>query len=605
MSKIDKTVDKQLEELIKGDLSAAWIGEKVYAKNGGEVPAVSLPIGLGKPFSLIVRLTMPTKAERVELFKQVDAQGRGIRVWADSINEGVELDLNGGKGGLRVTQIKTYAPGSAKHVVITYDGTADPGGVEHWNGSRRMTRNRYPYLEVNRFGGDFANDAKLKFVAGKEQVSSVAFVDRILDAKEIAAIEKRDATPALIKAGVKKWDKAKRKQVREYYLQTRHDSYRELLVERSEMTRKLNHLQRSTPLTHVMAEKADKAPMVNILERGEYDKKRDEVKPGVPAALPSLAEANATNRLGLAQWLVRRDHPLTARVTVNRIWQEFFGVGLVKTVGDFGAQGAPPSHPELLDWLAVDFMENGWDMKRLVRQIVSSATYRQTARISPQLVARDPENRWYARGPRFRLDAEMIRDQALYVGGLLDEELGGPGVRPYQPTGLWKTVGYENSNTVQFYRHYGDALYRRSIYTFWKRTSPPPNMTALDAPNREACVVRRERTNTPLQALVLLNDVQFIEAARHLAERVIREKDPVRAMALRVLGRGIDADENKILGNSLATFEKHYRADQDAAAHLLSQGDRPNQETFAPVKLAALTMLANQLLNLDEAITKN
>ena len=606
LKEIAKKADKKLDERIKNfDATAIWKGEKLNEKNGKDVPDVSLPIGVGKPFTLFVQFALPEEHERVELLNQIDENGRGIRVWADSINEGAELELIGSEGPLRVTQIKALKPGGSRRIYFTYDGHTDPGSVELWNGTRRMTRNRYPYLESDRFGGDFDNDAKFKFVASNERVQKAAFFDRILSAEEITALEKRDATPALVKAGPKKWDKNKRKQVLHHYLQTQHEEYRNLSVKLSEVSRQLDYLTRTTPLTHVMSERTNKAPMANILERGEYDKKRDEVKPGVPAALPPLAKDSPTNRLGLAQWLVRPDHPLTARVTVNRIWQQFFGVGLVKTAGDFGVQGEPPSHPELLDWLAVDFMENGWDMKRLVRQIVSSATYRQTARVGPDLVARDPENRLYARGPRFRLDAEAIRDMALYVSGLLDEKRGGPGVRPYQPAGLWKTVGYENSNTVQFYRHYGDALYRRSIYTFWKRTSPPPNMTALDAPNREACVVRRERTNTPLQALVLLNDVQFIEAARHLAERVIREPDPVRAMALHVLGRRIDREEAKILNASLAKFSGHFQANQNAAEHLLSQGDKPNQETSAPVKLAALTMLANQLLNLDEAITKN
>lgn len=604
--KIDKEVDKRLNELINPEAGVAfWPGEKLRAKNDKNAPQLTLPIGLGKPFTLEIQLKMPDGAERIELLNQIDSDGRGFRVWADAVNEGVELELIGDEGSLRVTQIKALQRGASRRVFFTYDGTDEPGGIEMWNGARRMTRNRFPYLEVDQFGGDFANDTKFRFVSDPARVQSVAFYDRILDQVEIAALDKREATAKLFKLDPGKLDKAKRKQAREQYLQTRHQEYRDLLVKRSEINRQLDTLMRSIPLSHVMMEKPGKQPMANILNRGEYDKKGEAVKPGVPSTLPALAVGSPTNRLGLAQWLVCSDHPLTARVTVNRIWQEFFGVGLVKTAGDFGVQGEPPSHPELLDWLAVDFMENGWDMKRLVRQIVSSATYRQTAKVGPELVARDPENRLYARGPRFRLDAEAIRDLALYVSGLLDESRGGPGVRPYQPAGLWKTVGYENSNTVQFYRHYGDSLYRRSIYTFWKRTSPPPNMTALDAPNREACVVRRERTNTPLQALVLLNDVQFIEAARHLAERVVREKDPVRSMALHVLGRRVDSEESKILNNSLASFTKHFRADQDAAEHLLRQGDKPNRESSSPVKLAALTMLANQLLNLDEAITKN
>ena len=257
-----------------------------------------------------------------------------------------------------------------------------------------------------------------------------------------------------------------------------------------------------------------------ILNRGEYDQHGAEVKRRTPTMLPKLDPAAPNNRLGLAQWVVAPANPLPARVAVNRFWQQFFGIGLVKTTNDFGAQGEAPSHPELLDWLAVDFMENGWDVKRLVRQMVVSAAYRQTSHASPELYKRDPENRLLARGSRFRLDAEMLRDQALYSSGLLVEKMGGPSVKPPQPAGLWEAVGYSGSNTVKFVADKGhEKVHRRTLYTFIKRTAPPPEMNTFDAPSRESCIVRRERTNTPLQALLLLNDPQYVEAARGLAER--------------------------------------------------------------------------------------
>ncbi len=277
------------------------------------------------------------------------------------------------------------------------------------------------------------------------------------------------------------------------------------------------------------------------------------------------AEAPA-NRLWLAQWLVSPAHPLTARVTVNRMWQELFGTGIVKTSEDFGTQGEPPSHPELLDWLAAEFVESGWDVKSLYRKMMLSATYRQSSTVRPEL-KRDPQNRLLARGPRFRLDAETIRDQALFVSGLLVDQVGGPSVKPYQPAGLWEAVGYTGSNTVEFHQDHGEALYRRSLYTFWKRTSHPPNMAAFDAPNRESCTVRRERTNTPLQALVLMNDPHFVKASRQLAERVLMEENrlPLDRIFRLAVGRPASDGEEGIVAASLEAFRGAYTMDEAAA----------------------------------------
>ena len=284
-------------------------------------------------------------------------------------------------------------------------------------------------------------------------------------------------------------------------------------------------VEAEVPRTMITRDRETPRP-THVLIRGQYDQKGAEVQPGVPAILPPLAPAEperGANRLDLARWLVDPDHPLTARVTVNRFWQQVFGIGLVETAEDFGTRGAWPSHPELLDALALDFVEGGWDVKGLMRRLVTSATYRQSARVTPDRLALDPENRLLSRGPRQRLDAETLRDTALFVSGLLVERIGGPSVKPYQPGGLWKAVGYTSSNTANFVQDSGDKLYRRSLYTFWKRTSPPPTMAILDAPTRETCTVQRARTNTPLQALALMNDVQFVEAARAFAERILRE----------------------------------------------------------------------------------
>ena len=260
-----------------------------------------------------------------------------------------------------------------------------------------------------------------------------------------------------------------------------------------------------------------------MLYRGEYDKRRDPVKADTPAMLPPMPAEFPKNRLGLAKWLVRPENPLTARVTVNRFWQQLFGEGIVRTTGDFGMTGEAPSHQELLDWLAVDFRESGWDIKKCFRLIVTSATYRQAATVTPDKLEKDPSNRLLSRGPRFRMDAEMIRDYALAASGLLSPKIGGPSVRPYQPPGVWEAVAMPNGNLSKYEQDHGDSLYRRSMYTFWKRSAPPASMEIFNAPTREACTIRRDRTDTPLQALVTLNDTQFIEAARILAELALKD----------------------------------------------------------------------------------
>ncbi len=347
----------------------------------------------------------------------------------------------------------------------------------------------------------------------------------------------------------------------------------------------------------------------NVLIRGRYDQPGEEVSPGVPAALGPLPEDAPANRLGLARWLVDPEHPLTARVTVNRFWQRYFGRGLVETPEDFGTRGSVPSHPELLDLLARDFVASGWNVKAMQRRIVTSATYRQSARAGAAKRARDPDNALYARGPRFRLDAEAVRDSALAISGLLVQTIGGPSVKPYQPKGLWKAVGYTSSNTANFTQDTGDALYRRSMYTFWKRTSPPPTMALFDAPTREACTVDRARTNTPLQALALMNDVQFVEAARAFGERILREGgasvDERLTFAFRLAtARVPDAGELAVLRGVLDAQAADFRADAAGAAELLEVGDSEPDASLDPVELAAWTMAASLILNLDETMTR-
>ena len=364
------------------------------------------------------------------------------------------------------------------------------------------------------------------------------------------------------------------------------------------------------PTTLVFREKAGEPKPAFLLKRGEYDQRGEKVGRAVPAFLPPLPPGAPVNRLGFAQWLIAPEHPLTARVAVNRLWLQVFGTGIVKTAEDFGAQGEPPSHPELLDWLSVQFREDGWDVKRFMKRLVMSATYRQSSRVTPETLAKDPANRLLARGPRFRLDAEMLRDQALFAGGLLVETVGGPSVKPPQPSGLWEAVAYTDSNTAHFAADTSvEKIHRRSFYTFWKRTAPPPQMTTFDAPSRESCQVRRERTNTPLQALLLMNEPQFIEAARALAERTLHEggstaDDRLTFMFRLVTARAPDPKDFAELSSALKDLTAHYAKEPEAAKQLITAGATKPDSRFSVPELAAWTMIGNVILNLDEVITK-
>ena len=345
-----------------------------------------------------------------------------------------------------------------------------------------------------------------------------------------------------------------------------------------------------------------------ILKRGEYDKPGEKVTMGVPAALPPLPEGAPLNRLGLAQWMVDPRHPLTARVAVNRMWEKFFGTGLVKTSENFGSQAEWPSNIDLLDWLATEFIRMKWDVKAFQKMLVTSAAYRQSSRITPAQIEADPENRLLARGPRFRLPAETIRDQALAISGLLVERVGGPSVRPYMPKGVW-----DETNVYGDLRNYqqakDDGLYRRTLYTIWKRTAAPPTMVLFDAPSREICQVKRGRTNTPLQALALLNEVTYVEAARKLAERMILEggatpAERIRYGFVRATGRPPTDAELAVLARGLDRRLAEYRAKPDAAKQLIALGEAKADAKLDPAELAATTLTANVLLNLDETVTK-
>jgi hypothetical protein len=350
-----------------------------------------------------------------------------------------------------------------------------------------------------------------------------------------------------------------------------------------------------------------------VMVRGQYDKPGEKVEPGVPAVLPPLRVArpgDRPTRLDLAHWLVARDQPLTARVAVNRLWQQFFGAGLVRTSADFGSQGEPPSHPELLDWLAAEYRDSGWGTKRLVKMLVMSDAFRRDSGQMAADRAKDPQNRWLARGPRFRLAAEQVRDNALFASGLIDLAMGGRGMRPYQPPNIWEPVGYGDSNTRYYLQDHGSALYRRSLYVFIKRTAPHPFLTNFDAPNREQVCAVRDHTNTPLQALQLMNDVQHVEAARALAERTLTEGGPttderIAFLYRTLLARPPGADELRLVTANLARQRALYRADPAAARKLVAAGESKPRGVAPVDETAAWTMVVNLLLNLDETLNRN
>ncbi|MBM3997672.1 MAG: DUF1553 domain-containing protein, partial [Planctomycetes bacterium] len=370
-------------------------------------------------------------------------------------------------------------------------------------------------------------------------------------------------------------------------------------------------------ITMVMEERKDPRETF-VLLRGIYNKYGEKVTAGIPKAFPPLPKGAPNNRLGLAKWLASKDNPLTARVTVNRLWQQYFGIGLVKTSEDFGIQGDPPSHPELLDWLAVEFSSplpsggegpgvrgrpHAWDLKHIHRLIVTSATYRQSSKVSPAAFERDPDNRLLAHAPRLRLSPFLLRDQALAVSGLLVDKFGGPPVRPYQPPGLWEDFSF---NQIKYVQDHGEKLYRRSLYTFWRRSIGPPNM--FDTPNRQVCTIRQARTNTPLHALILFNDVTFVEAARVWAERLMKqENSPSSRLALawrQATSRSPSLAESKILLAGYERVLKQYQADKAAAEKLVSNGEYARDKTLDVAEHAALTAMLNMILNLDEVITK-
>ena len=388
-----------------------------------------------------------------------------------------------------------------------------------------------------------------------------------------------------------------------YYLANYDEIYQNQLAEL--MKRRDEYNKAIDPVSEIMTmiELSKRRPTF-VLKRGAYDDRGEQVAPDTPASILPFSKDAPKNRLGLARWLINPKNPLTARVAVNRYWQIFFNRGIVPTPEDFGSQGERPSHPLLLDWLAKRFVDSGWNQKEMIKLIVMSATYRQSSVPSLELLEKDPENRLYARGPKARLTAEMIRDNALYVSGLLVDKVGGSSVKPYQPAGLWK----EKSGRT-FEHDKGDGLYRRSLYTFWKRTSPPPSLMIFDAAKRDVCVVKRRETNTPMQALLLLNDTQFVEASLFLGQRMLKEGgdtllEQIQFVFRLTTGRHPTEKEIEILQKLYQQQQKIFEANPDQAEKLLAIGEKERDPSLPSTQVATATTVASTMLNFDDTITK-
>ena len=541
-------------------------------------------------------------------------KGKGYGVHLDHGKVHVNLTSTWADDAIRIETEQSITPNAWHHVAVTYTGARMANGLRIYiDGKvapvkvlldtlfRPFNNNAKDFPQPLRIGTGWGPARRFRGSMEEARVYS-----RVLNQDELAALALWETAQEIAAQPVKQRSGAEQFALRSMFLESGAPedvrattaSLQNLLLEREAM-------QRTFPTVMVMKERPQRRDTFLLL-RGAYDKPGEKVEPGVPAVLPPLPKGAPDNRLGFAKWVVDPANPLTARVTMNRFWQMYFGTGIVKTVEDFGVQGEWPSDPELLDWLATEFVRSGWDMKAMQKLIVMSATYRQSSKVTAELLQRDPENRLLARGPRIRLAPEMVRDQALAAAGLLVEKIGGPSVKPYQPAGLWKEV---SMGGLAYQQDHGENLYRRSLYTFWKRTSAPPSMMNFDAAGRESCVVRETRTDTPLQALNLMNDVTYLEAARFIGQRMLKEGGADDAARLRygfrlVLAREPAAKEMEILLDSLRFHRDRFATNPADAEALLKQGESKSDAALNPRELASFASIASLILNMDEAVTK-
>ena len=533
---------------------------------------------------------------------------RGFDITLRKSHAIVNLVHQWNRNAIKVSTTSTIPSGQWQHLMVTYDGSSQAAGVNVYLNGRPQAVS----VDHDSLTGSIRNTQPLRI--GRRQASAsytgliddVRLYDRQLSEQEVHDLATGQLVRGIVSRAVNLRSNAQKQKLRDWFIERHADqALAQASRELDQLTKQERDLRAAMPTTMVMQESDTPRPAF-LLIRGQYDEHGEEVSANIPEFLRASKAQAATNRLDLAEWLVDPDHPLTARVTVNRLWQQLFGVGIVKSSDDFGTQGEWPSHPELLDWLAVELVESDWDLKHLLRLIVTSSTYRQSSYCSPELLRLDRENRLLGRGPRIRMDAETLRDNAIAVGGLLSEKLGGPSVYPYQPAGLWEEVTYDSNQPYEL--DAGESLYRRSLYTFWKRQSPPPNMLVFDAPTRETCTVQRSRTNTPLQSLVLMNDPTFVEAARKLAERMMNDSNDASTRITfgfrAATARRPTADETAILLEIFRGQHEVFEEAQADAVNLLQVGTSTPDESLDTSELAAWTTVASTILSLDETINR-
>jgi len=562
-----------------------------------------------QPFSVSLWMLTPDEKERAIIFHR-------SRAWTDAGSRGYQLMLEGGRlsgslihfwpgNALRVVTKRKFPVGSWHHVTMTWDGSNRARGLKIYIDGRSaattLVRDNL-YKNISGGGGDAITIGERFRDRGFKNgsVDEFSVFNRRLTDLEIAQLYDGQSLDEALATAAEQLSGTQRAGLREYFLETIDKPYSESRAAATAARKARCELYDGIGEIMVMADlDTTRRRQTYVLRRGAYDAPTDPVEPGTPASLPPFPANAPRNRLGLARWLTDPAHPLTPRVAVNRLWQQCFGAGLVRTPEDFGSQGQPPTHPDLLDWLAGDFVRGGWDLKRTLRRIVLSATYCQDSRASAELRRRDPGNRLLARGPSYQLPAEMIRDNVLWASGLLVDKLGGAPARPYDLAVSFKPVKVDS----------GEGLYRRSLYTFWKRTGPAPVMMTLDASKRDVCVVKRERTSTPLQACVLLNGPQFIEAARVLGQSMLKKHgEDVDAMVVemfrRLTSRTPTEREREILVRGFAEQLEYFEADPKRADLFLKTGKAAIEKTLPPVRIAAAAMVANTLMNFDECVMK-
>ena len=517
------------------------------------------------------------------------------------------------KAANKIVAPSPLPPGEWHHVMVTFDGTISSHQASTiYVDGKNAAGKTYP----NSVGGTIETAVPLRLgsreggaskLNGKVALQDFRFYRRLLSASEIMDIAENSLLQHIVSLPVKKRTKEQLDSLFKYYVANIDNPSRELRSHLDGLKTEQSTLRARGSVSLVMEEKKE-VPFAHVLVRGGYADLGEKVTPETPAALPPMVGDAPKNRLGLALWLNDPANPLPARVTMNRAWYYFFGTGIVDSNSDFGIMGGRPSHPQLLDWLAAEFVDSKWNYRHMIKLMVTSAAYRQSGVVTPEKLEADPSNRLLARGPRYRLDAEQIRDLALSSAGLLSAEVGGPSVKPYQPEGIWEAVAMPQSNTRSYLQDTGEGLYRRSLYTMWKRTAAPPSMEIFNAPTRESFCVKRDRTNTPLQALVLLNDPQFIEASRELASRAMKEKADFDGrldfITVRLGGRTFNDAERKIVRKSLDTSLENFQSNKDDAMKLVTTGATPPRKDADVPELAAWTLTASQILNLDETITR-